>query len=55
MMVPTGKQLGEWAGLCKVDEEGNPKKIVNCSCCAIVDYGEKSPALDALLAHVKKA
>eukprot|EP01138_Halocafeteria_seosinensis_P016403 gb/GECG01016734.1/.p1 GENE.gb/GECG01016734.1/~~gb/GECG01016734.1/.p1 ORF type:complete len:140 (+),score=22.74 gb/GECG01016734.1/:1-420(+) len=55
MMVPAGKTLGEWSGLCKVDEEGNPKKVVSCSCCVITDYGEKTPALDALLNHVKKA
>merc|ERR1712154_475273 len=25
--VPDGKQLGEWAGLCQIDREGNARKV----------------------------
>merc|ERR1711907_877796 len=32
-------------GLCKIDEEGNPTKIVKCSCAAIRDYGEETEGL----------
>ena len=27
VMVDTGKQLGEWCGLCKIDEEGEATKV----------------------------
>mgnify|MGYP003319059313 CR=1 FL=1 len=42
MKVSDGKQLGEWVGLCKIDEEGNPTKVVKCSSAAVTDYGEES-------------
>merc|ERR1711924_592673 len=32
MKVPDNSELGEWAGLCKVDSEGKARKIVSCSC-----------------------
>eukprot|EP00164_Ancoracysta_twista_P000222 GFYU01000320.1.p1 GENE.GFYU01000320.1~~GFYU01000320.1.p1 ORF type:complete len:165 (+),score=51.95 GFYU01000320.1:69-497(+) len=51
--VPDSKQLGEWAGLCKIDKEGKPRKVVACSCVAVKDYGEKSDALDFLLEYFK--
>ena len=28
--VADAKQLGEWSGLCKIDRDGNPRKIVGC-------------------------
>ena len=54
LMVPTGKNLGEWCGLCKTDEEGVAKSIVRCSCAVVTDYGEDTHALSILLAHVKQ-
>jgi small subunit ribosomal protein S12e len=51
--VPESKLLGEWAGLCKIDNEGLPRKIVACSCVAVKDFGEKTPALEILLEHLK--
>merc|ERR1712146_105881 len=54
MKVSDGKQLGEWAGLAKVDKEGNARKIVGCSCVVVTDFGEESPALAMLQDSLKK-
>ncbi|KAI1267225.1 50S ribosomal protein L30e-like protein [Xylariaceae sp. FL1019] len=47
--VPDGKQLGEWAGLCVLDREGNARKVVNCSCVVVKDWGEESTERSILL------
>jgi len=51
--VSDAKKLGEWAGLCKIDREGNPRKVVACSCVVVKDYGEESEALSVLLEYFK--
>mmetsp|Transcript_28283 Transcript_28283/g.74203 ORF Transcript_28283/g.74203 Transcript_28283/m.74203 type:complete len:154 (+) Transcript_28283:77-538(+) len=52
--VESKLKLGEWAGLCKIDRDGTPRKIVGCSCVVVKDYGSSdSEALDILLDHVK--
>lgn len=51
--VAEAKKLGEWAGLCKIDQDGQPRKVVGASCVAITDYGEESPALNFLFEHIK--
>jgi len=51
--VPTNKQLGEWAGLCKLDVDGQARKIVGCSCCVITNYGEETEYLHFLQEHLK--
>jgi small subunit ribosomal protein S12e len=33
--VDNNKKLGEWAGLCKIDNTGKARKIVGCSCVVI--------------------
>merc|ERR1712093_563750 len=50
--VDDNKKLGEWAGLCKIDKDGNARKVVGCSCVAVVDYGEESEALNFLSNHI---
>ncbi|KAI9806359.1 MAG: 40S ribosomal protein S12 [Sarcosagium campestre] len=47
--VPDGKQLGEWAGLCVLDREGNARKVVSCSCVVVRDWGEESQERSILL------
>lgn len=51
--VPDSKQLGEWAGLCKVDSSGRPRKIVAASCVVVKNYGEPSAELDFILNNFK--
>jgi len=52
--VPDSKELGEWAGLCRLDKEGKAHKVVGCSCVVVKDFGVKSEALDVLLEYFKK-
>ncbi|CCX05047.1 50S ribosomal protein L30e-like protein [Pyronema domesticum] len=49
--VADGKKLGEWAGLCVLDREGNARKVVNCSCCVVKDWGEESQERNVLLQY----
>ncbi|KAK9473453.1 40S ribosomal protein eS12 [Dipodascopsis tothii] len=47
--VSDNKKLGEWAGLCVLDREGNARKVVGCSCVVVTDWGEESRELQVLL------
>ncbi|CAD6578169.1 MAG: 40S ribosomal protein S12 [Cyphobasidiales sp. Tagirdzhanova-0007] len=49
--VSDPKVLGTWAGLCKIDRDGTPRKVVGCSCVVVKDYGQESEALNILLDH----
>nr|CAD7443564.1 unnamed protein product [Timema bartmani] len=53
--VDNNKKLGEWAGLCKIDNTGKARKVVGCSCVVIKDYGEETPAYDALREYLKQS
>lgn len=47
--VSDPKKLGEWVGQCKIDRDGNARKVVGCSCVAVTDFGEESEAMNVLL------
>jgi len=47
--VSDPKVLGQWAGLCKIDKNGEPRKVVGCSCVVVKDYGEESEALNVII------
>ncbi|EPR61426.1 ribosomal protein RPS12 [Toxoplasma gondii TgCatPRC2] len=51
--VTDSKELGEWAGLCKVDKDGTARKVVGASCVCVTDFGEESEALTFLQNHIK--
>ena len=33
--VKDKEELGEWVGLCKIDKDGKPRKVVKCSCVVV--------------------
>ncbi|PXF39793.1 40S ribosomal protein S12 [Gracilariopsis chorda] len=47
--------LGEWAGLCKIDKEGNAAKVVGATSCVIKEFGESSPGYELLLEYLKES
>ena len=55
MEVQKSKQLGEWVGLCKIDAEGNARKVVGCSCAVIRDFGEETSALGIVKNHLQQS
>ncbi|NXA67478.1 RS12 protein, partial [Mohoua ochrocephala] len=52
-LVDDNKKLGEWVGLCKIDREGKPRKVVGCSCVVVKDYGKESQAKDVIEEYFK--
>ena len=53
--VEDNKKLGEMVGLCKIDKEGNPRKIVGCSCVVVKDVGDGQDAFEVILDHLKSS
>eukprot|EP00927_Polykrikos_kofoidii_P055012 TRINITY_DN4932_c0_g1_i1.p1 TRINITY_DN4932_c0_g1~~TRINITY_DN4932_c0_g1_i1.p1 ORF type:complete len:162 (-),score=27.07 TRINITY_DN4932_c0_g1_i1:134-550(-) len=53
--VPDNKSLGEWAGLCKIDSDGQAKKVVGASCVTITDFGDEGNGYNFLMNHLGKA
>jgi len=52
--IPDGKKLGEWTGLCKIDKNGVPQKVINCSVAIVRDFGEETQELAVLLDYFKR-
>ena len=55
LTVEDSKELGEWAGLCKLDAEGNARKVVSCSAVVVTDFGEESAGLDFVMKEIGRA
>merc|ERR1712129_644253 len=53
--VPDNKALGEWAGLCKIDKDGNPRKVVGASCVCVTDFGEEGQAYEYMMNFLNKS
>jgi len=54
--VPEGKLIGQWVGLCKLDKQGVPRKVVRCSAAVVKSVGrEQSVALTYLNDQLKSA
>merc|ERR1712018_600700 len=51
--VDENKKLGEWTGLCKIDKEGNARKVVGCSCVVVKDWGNETSAHEVLSEYFK--
>merc|ERR1711970_89513 len=51
--VDSNMKLGEWAGLCKIDQDGAARKIVKCSCAVVSNWGNQTPAHDVLQEYLK--
>jgi len=52
--VDDNKKLGEWAGLCRIDKEGKPRKVVGCSCVVVTNYGKETSAHGVINNYLKK-
>merc|ERR1719343_1624046 len=52
--VSDNKTLGEWAGLCKIDSDGNAKKVVGASCVCITEFGEEGTAYEYMMKYLGK-
>ena len=53
IMVDSGKEIGEWCGLAKLNEDGTSRKTVRTSCAVITEYGEETPALNVVLKYLQ--
>ncbi|PNH00758.1 40S ribosomal protein S12, partial [Tetrabaena socialis] len=39
--------------LCKIDPQGEARKVVGCSCAVVTDYGEETAGLSMLQEYLK--
>ena len=53
LKVEDKEQLGEWVGLCKIDKEGKPRKVVKCSCVVVKDIGTDTEAWNVVQEYIK--
>lgn len=49
--VDSNMKLGEWAGLCKIDQEGKARKVVKCSAAVVSDQFFNIPDVSQYILH----
>nr|4U3M_C2 Chain C2, 40S ribosomal protein S12 [Saccharomyces cerevisiae S288C]4U3M_c2 Chain c2, 40S ribosomal protein S12 [Saccharomyces cerevisiae S288C]4U3N_C2 Chain C2, 40S ribosomal protein S12 [Saccharomyces cerevisiae S288C]4U3N_c2 Chain c2, 40S ribosomal protein S12 [Saccharomyces cerevisiae S288C]4U3U_C2 Chain C2, 40S ribosomal protein S12 [Saccharomyces cerevisiae S288C]4U3U_c2 Chain c2, 40S ribosomal protein S12 [Saccharomyces cerevisiae S288C]4U4N_C2 Chain C2, 40S ribosomal protein S12 [S len=49
--VADAKQLGEWAGLAKIDREANARKVVGASVVVVKNWGAETDELSMIMEH----
>jgi small subunit ribosomal protein S12e len=54
LQVASGEDLGQWAGLCKIDKEGKARQIVNCSCVVIAEAGTDRESYEFIMKHLQQ-
>lgn len=53
LKIEDKEELGEWVGLCKIDKDGKPRKIVKCSCVVVKEIGVDSEAWSVVQDYIK--
>ena len=54
VQVDDSKLLGEWAGLCKYNADGDAVKVVGCSAVVIKSWGEETIARKFIQDHISQ-
>lgn len=55
LKVAESSQLGEWVGFCKIDKNGEVRKVTPCSCVVVREFPDDSVSTRVLLDHLKAA
>lgn len=53
--VEERKQLGEWAGLCRIDSTGTSRHVAKCSVAVVSDVDEESAAYRLLIDFINQS
>lgn len=53
LLCECNRGLTEDISIGVLDRDGNPRKVVNCSCVVVKDYGEESHERDVLLQYLQ--
>ena len=53
LRVEDKEELGEWVGLCKIDREGKPRKIVKCSCAVVKEVAGDTESWAVVQDYIK--
>lgn len=53
LRVQDREELGEWVGLCKIDKEGKPRKVVKCSCAVVKEVSADSESWTVVQEYIK--
>ena len=53
LRVEDKEELGEWVGLCKIDREGKPRKVVKCSCAVVKEVAGDTESWAVVQEYIK--